>query len=67
MTAKDALRERVDEMTEDEAADLLDFVALQDDPDELSDDDVAAVLEARAAVVRGEYFTAEEIKAKYGL
>lgn len=67
MTAKELLRERVEEMTEDEASDLLDFLALQDDPDELSEADIAAALEGRAAFARGEFITQAEFEAKYGL
>jgi hypothetical protein len=66
MTAKELLRERIDEMTEEEAADLLNSLALEDDPDTLSEADIAVVLEGRAAIERGEVVSSAEIRAKYG-
>lgn len=66
MTAKEMLRDRVEEMTEDEASDLLDFLALQDDPDELSEEDIAAVERGRAEIARGEYVTLDQLEAELG-
>jgi predicted transcriptional regulator len=67
MTAKEQLRERIDEMTEDEASELLDFLALQDDPDELSEADIAAVKRGLDEIARGDFVTQAEFEAKYGL
>ena len=64
MTPKGVLRERVAEMTEAEASDLLDFLALQADPDELSEEDIAAVERGRAETTRGDYVTLEQLKAE---
>ncbi|MBE7520462.1 MAG: hypothetical protein HS107_14580 [Thermoflexaceae bacterium] len=67
MTAKQALRARIDEMTEEEAEELLDFLNLQDEPGTLSEDELARVLAAEAEIEAGQYVTLEEVKAKYGL
>jgi hypothetical protein len=67
MTAKQALRDRIDAMSEDEAEDLLDFLNLQDEPDTLTDEELARVLAAEAEIKAGKYITLEELKAKYDL
>jgi len=64
MTAKQALIEAVNGMTEEEAEDLLDFLELQADPGDLTDEELAAVNRARAEYDRGEYVTAEEFEAE---
>ncbi len=67
MTAKQSLRERIDAMSEDEAEDLLDFLNLQDEPDTLTEEELAEVLAAEADIKAGNYITLEELKAKYDL
>ncbi len=76
MTAKQQLRERIDELTEAEAADTLDYLArrqrpgalgellasapLDDEPTTPEEDEGAR--EAREQIARGEVFSAEQIK-----
>jgi len=67
MTAKQALRERIDAMSEEEAEDLLDFLNLQDEPDTLTDEELERTRRIREEMARGEYITIEELKAKYDL
>lgn len=76
MTAKEQLRERVEKLTEDEAAEtlrlldrrsdaltrLLDDAPLDDEP--TSPEEEAAVQEAVEAAARGETITLEELRAE---
>ena len=76
MTAKEQLRERVEKLTEDEAAEtlrlldrrsdaltrLLDDAPLDDEP--TSPEEEAAVQEAMEAAARGETITLEELRAE---
>jgi len=66
-SARDSLLQYVSNLTEDEAQDLLDTLALRDEPDELSEEDVRRVLEARDAIARGDVVSLEELKAEIGL
>jgi hypothetical protein len=77
-TAKEQLRQTVDELTEAEAADTLDFLTRRrsggrDTPSELLDsapvddeptmpEEDAGAREAREQIARGEVFSAEQIK-----
>ncbi len=67
MTAKQALREAIESLTEDQAENLLDYVNMLRDPDELTEDELQEVLLAEAEVKAGKYITLEELKAKYDL
>ncbi len=77
MTAKEKLRDAIDDLTEAEAADALDFLARrQSAPDRLGevlvnapDDDEPTfreedegALEARDEIARGEVFSAEQVR-----
>ncbi len=76
MTAKEKLREAVEGLSEDEAAEALELLSGRDERDALDDvlenaaiDDEPAtpeeedgVREAKAEIARGEVFTADEIK-----
>jgi O6-methylguanine-DNA--protein-cysteine methyltransferase len=76
MTAKEQLRERVERLTEDEAAEtlrlldqrndaltrLLDDAPLDDEP--TTPEEEAAVQEALEAAARGETITLEELRAE---
>jgi hypothetical protein len=76
MTAKEQLRERVEQLTEDEAAEtlrlldqrsdhltrLLDDAPLDDEP--TTPEEEAAVQEALEAAARGETITLEELRAE---
>lgn len=67
VTAKQALREMVDSMTDEEAENLLDYVNMLHDPDELTEEEFQEVMRAEAEVKSGKYITLEELKAKYDL
>jgi hypothetical protein len=65
MTVKEAIYQRVREMTEEEAADLLDYLALLSDPDELTEAEMAEVSAAEEEFARGEGITREEFLARF--
>lgn len=65
MTAKQLLRELVDEMSEEEAERLL--FLYESDEEHFTDEEVREILQAREEMERGETVTWEEVKAKYGL
>jgi hypothetical protein len=65
-SARDSLLRYVSNLSEDEAQDLLDSLALSDEPGELSEEDVRRVLEGRDAIARGDFVTLEELKAEIG-
>lgn len=67
VTAKESLRQLIDEMTNEEAEELLDYLNLLADPDKLTEDELARVVEAEAAIERGEFLTLRELRAKYGV
>jgi hypothetical protein len=54
-------------MSDAEAEELLDYRNLLADPDTLIEDELAKVVEAEAAIVRGEFLTLRELRAKYGV
>lgn len=78
MTAKQQLRERIETLSEEEAAEALRLLDLRRDPvmkflDEAPLDDEpttpgeeAAVAEARAEIERGEVISADEIRREFG-
>jgi len=77
MTAKEQLRDRIESLTEEEAADalrlldrrgdplsvLLDNAPLDDEP--TTPEEEAGVAEARAEIARGEVISAEEIRREF--
>ena len=77
MTAKEQLRERVEQLTEDEAAEtlrlldnradpltrMLDNAPLDDEP--TTPEEEAAVQEARDEIARGETITLEQLRAEF--
>lgn len=67
MTAKESLRQLIDEMTDEEAEELLDYLNLLADPETLPEEELAKVVEAEAAIERGEFLTLKELRAKYGV
>ncbi len=67
MTAKESLRQLIDEMTNEEAEELLDYLNLLADPDTLTADELTRVVEGEAAIERGEFLTLRELRAKYGV
>ena len=67
MTAKESLRQLIEEMTDEEAEELLDYLNLLADPDTLTEQEMARVAEAEAAMERGDFLTLKELRAKYGV
>lgn len=65
LTAKEALVNAIMAMTDDEAEDLLDYLELQADPGDLTEEEHKRILTIDAEVERGEYVTLEELKAEY--
>ncbi len=65
-SVKQELRRLIEEMTEEEAMDLLDFINLYNEPDVLSPEEEAAVAEGKAQIERGEYITGEELMRELG-
>ncbi len=77
MTAKEKLRQRIETLTEEEAAEalrlldqrpdpltaLLDTAPIDDEPVTPEEDE--AVAEARAEIARGEVISAEEIRREF--
>ena len=77
MTAKEQLRERVEQLTENEAAEtlrlldnrtdpftrMLDDAPFEDEP--ISAEEEAAVQEARDEIARGETVTLEQLRAEF--
>ena len=57
------LHELVEELSEEDALDLLDFLQMADDPDELTPEELAELEEIDAAMERGEYITLEDLRA----
>jgi nucleoid-associated protein YejK len=77
MTAKEQLRERIDELTEAEAADTLDYLARRREPrdaltefldqapiddEPVSEEEERAVQEARDEIARGQTISLEQLK-----
>ena len=60
MTAKESLREIVETLTEEEAEQLLDYLNMLADPDELTAEELEAVRRGQQAAERGDYVTLEE-------
>ena len=68
MTAKQALRERIEQLSEDEAEELLarlDWEAT--DTETLTDEEMEQVLAAEREFARGEFVDGEEVFRKLGL
>ncbi len=67
MTAKESLRQLIDEMSDEEAQELLAYLNLLADPDVLTESELAKVVEAEAAIERGEFLTLTKVRARYGV
>ena len=63
MTAKEALLGIVQGLTEEEAEDLIDLLNMHEDPDELTDDELAAVRASHEAIEHGDFVTLDELEA----
>jgi hypothetical protein len=66
-TALTQIRELVGQLSESELEDLLDYIQLQLDPDELTADEANDVEQARAEISRGESVTLDEYERKRSL
>lgn len=62
MTTKDRLHELVDALSEEDALDLLDYLQMTDEPDELSSEELHELQEIEAEMRRGEYVTLEQLR-----
>jgi hypothetical protein len=76
MTAKEKLRAAVDELSEDDAADMLEYLSRRDplsrllrnapvDNEPATPEEQEGVAEARAEIARGEVITSEEIRREF--
>lgn len=63
-SAKQEIHQLVDAMTDAEAEDLLDYLNMLTDPDELTPEEDAEIL---ARMKAGDSFSLEEVKAELGL
>ena len=63
MTAKEALLLIVQGLTEEEAENLIDLLNLHADPDDATEEELAAVRESHEAIARGDYVTLDELEA----
>jgi predicted transcriptional regulator len=66
-SAKQELHRLIDEMTKEQAEDLLDFINMQKEPDTLTPEEEAAFEAGKAEIERGEFITREELLKKYDL
>ena len=68
MTAKEALRRRIDDMTDDEAAELLDRLEWEsNEPETLTPEELAEVLPGEEEARRGEVVDGDALLRKYGI
>ncbi len=65
MGARATPRNIIDDLTEEEAEALLDFLNMQADPDTLSPEEEARVRAAHEAAMKGDYVTFEELNARF--
>ena len=66
-SAKAELTALIDAMSDEEAQDLLDYLNMLADPDELTPDEEAAVRKAMAELERGQTVSGDALKQKYGI
>ena len=66
MTAKESLRDVLEELSEEDARRVLAFCEEELGYEELTGEEVEAVLQGEAEIARGEFVTGEELKRKYG-
>ena len=64
MNTKDALHRIIDRLTEDEADQLLDWIILKADPDELTSEEAADLARIRA---EADYVPLESLRRELGL
>lgn len=67
MTVKEAIHQLVDALSDEEAEALLDYLNMLADPDELTEEELVRVRQAKAEMDRGEYVTLEELRQELQL
>ncbi len=65
MGAKETLRDIIDDLTEEEAEELLDFLNMRADPDTLTPEEVERIERIRAEMDAGEYVTLQDFAARF--
>ncbi len=63
-STKDELHQLIDQMSMDDAQQLLDYLNMKADPDELTPEEEAEVAESLAEIERGEFDTLDEFRRK---
>lgn len=66
-SAKEVVHKIVEEMTDEQIVDLLDYLNLVADPDELTEEELREVEAADARIDAGDYVTLEQLREKHGL
>jgi predicted transcriptional regulator len=64
-STKEAFLEIVQDLSEDEALDLLDFIRMRLEPEILAETELAEVREGIAAIKSGDVVTDEEFRAEF--
>ena len=63
---REALIAYISSLSDDEAQDLLDWIALQHEPEELTPEEELMLAESEDDFARGDFLTREQVIAKYG-
>ena len=67
VSAKQELHELIESLSAEDAAELLDYINMRLDPDELTPEEEEAVLQAREELERGETTSHADLKRELGL
>ncbi|MFN8618923.1 MAG: hypothetical protein U0837_17715 [Dehalococcoidia bacterium] len=65
-TLKEELHSLIEQLSDEEAEQILDYINMRLDPDELTEEEVQAVLRAREELERGETVSHEDLKREFG-
>lgn len=60
-TLKEELHSLIEQLSDEEAEQILDYINMRLDPDELTEEEVQAVLRAREELERGETVTLDQL------
>jgi hypothetical protein len=66
-SVKQELHELIETLSAEDAADLLDYINMRLDPDELTPEEEEAVLRARDEFERGETMSGEQLRRELGI
>lgn len=66
-SAREQLRQLVDSLTDSEAERLLDWINLQNEPDELTPEEEERVAIGKAQIARGEYVWGDDLERELGV